>query len=48
MLKNRLHGAKSCVDERATNALRFDVGTVDMLLVVEALELMMIGLNLSL
>ena len=48
MLEERLHGAQGCVGERATNALGFVVSTIEMLLVVEALELVMIGLDLSL
>ena len=48
MLEEWLHGAKRSIDQGAADALRLDVGTVHMLLVVEALELVMIGLNLSL
>ena len=48
MLEERLHGAKGSIGQAAAEALRLIVRHVEMLLVEEALELMVIGLNLRL
>ena len=44
----RLHGVKGCVGERAAQTLRLIVRHVKVLLVVDLLELVMVGLDLRL
>ena len=48
MLEDWLHGAQGCIGESAADTLRFDVGTVEMLLIEECLELEVKRLDLSL